>query len=1063
MTPVNPDSDLLDGPGPGPDGPELDDGVPARPSLTGHHRVTAVLVAHDGQRWLPEVLDAISAQERRVDRLLAADTGSRDATATILTEALAHGVLDALVTLPRDTGFGTAVARALRGTIGQAPVSGDPVADWLWLLHDDLAPGPAALFELLLAAEGDPQAAILGPKLRGWADPRLLREAGFSVTRGGRRWTGLDRTERDQGQHDGTREVLAVSTAGMLVRRDVWESLGGLDPALPFFRDDLDLCWRAWSGGHHVLAVTDAVGAHAEALGTSRRLPDAGPSRAHRSDRAAAVFTMLADVPAWRVPLTILALLTGTAVRSLGYLLAKVPGLALDELAGALGVLARPGRLRSARRRRASDTRSPWAPVRGLLAPRWAPVRLAVETLGSGLVGPGRLAGAETAELLDERRGRPARRVLTRPGVLVVLGLVLVTLVAGRDLIGHGRLVGGALLPAPDGARALWASYVAGWHPVWLGSTSPAPPYLAVLALVGTVLLGKASAAVELVVFGAVPMAGWGAYVALGRLSRARALRVWGAVAYALTPTATGALAAGRLGTLVAVALLPWLALAARRVVTGGPGGRSSAGLRAAWGTGLLLAVLTAFVPLAWVLAAVLATAAAVTVLRGWRSLRLLVVLAVPLAVLLPWTVELIRSPRLLLLEAGLPGPGLSDPHLSPVAVLLAHPGGPGTTSVYVTVGLLAGGLAALLRPDRRRAVGAAWAVVGVGLVAGLVQTRLAFPAPGTSTSMVAWPGLPTAMVAGGLVAACVLAAQQAGGRLGRRSFGWRQPLVVLVVLAAVAAPVATGAWWVARGAGGPLTVRTPGVVPANVVLSAEGPLQTRTLMLSGSTRGALDYQLVRGAGPRLGDGDVVVAGPGMTLLDAAVAGLASGRGRGTVGQLASAGVGYVAVLSPVDPALASVLDATPGLDQVASPAGGRLWALADPGSRASIRTAASYTPVPAGVSGVRTTVPGGPSGRLLVLAESRAHGWQATLDGVPLAPTTVGGWAQAFRLPATGGTLDVRFVDPGRRWSLVAQLALLLVVVTLALPAARRPGAQTEDPDLPPARPVPVAARSLV
>ncbi|MHB1740731.1 MAG: hypothetical protein ACYCXA_14880, partial [Actinomycetes bacterium] len=64
---------------------------------------------------------------------------------------------------------------------------------------------------------------------------------------------------------------------------------------------------------------------------------------------------------------------------------------------------------------------------------------------------------------------------------------------------------------------------------------------------------------------------------------------------------------------------------------------------------------------------------------------------------------------------------------------------------------------------------------------------------------------------------------------------------------------------------------------------------------------------------------------------------------------------------------------------------------------------------------------------------------------------------------PATGGTLDVRFVDPGRRWSLVAQLALLLVVVTLALPAARRPGAQTEDPDLPPARPVPVAARSLV
>jgi len=60
---------------------------------------------------------------------------------------------------------------------------------------------------------------------------------GVSITNTGTRETGLETGEPDAGQHDWPRDVLAVSSAGMLVRRDVWDDLGGFDPALPVFND----------------------------------------------------------------------------------------------------------------------------------------------------------------------------------------------------------------------------------------------------------------------------------------------------------------------------------------------------------------------------------------------------------------------------------------------------------------------------------------------------------------------------------------------------------------------------------------------------------------------------------------------------------------------------------------------------------------------------------------------------------------------------------------------------------------------------------------------------------
>ncbi|MBI4940452.1 MAG: hypothetical protein HY830_06890, partial [Actinobacteria bacterium] len=84
------------------------------------------------------------------------------------------------------------------------------------------------------------------------------------------------------------------------------------------------------------------------------------------------------------------------------------------------------------------------------------------------------------------------------------------------------------------------------------------------------------------------------------------------------------------------------------------------------------------------------------------------------------------------------------------------------------------------------------------------------------------------------------------------------------------------------------------------------------------------------------------------------------------------------------------------------------------------------------------TTLEPGPPGRLLVLAERRDAGWAASVDGRPIAATTVDGWAQGFVLPQRGGRLVVRY-DTGLDGSTDgSRLALLVLAVLVALPLPR-------------------------
>jgi len=896
--------------------------------------VVALLVSHDGERWLPAVLKGLADQTHPVDHLLAVDTGSKDESVSLLEDA--PGV-ERVLRAPLTTSFPAAVRLGLDAA---AEAGLDP--EWVWLLHDDANPDPGCLAALLAAAEADPGADLLGPKLREWPSLRRLLELGVTISDTGRRETGLERGEYDQGQHDQVRTVLAVNTAGMLVRRRVLESLGGLDDALPLFGNDIDLGWRAAQAGHRTIVVPQAVVFHAEAAHRGlRRTPLTG-RHTHYQERRAALFTLLANAPGRSLPFRTVRLALGTVLRVLGFLLVRAVGEALDELAALISVYAHPGEVRAARRRRREQRGGPPADVRQLLAPRWLPYRHGLDFLGdlvsalslqaSDVAERRRLAAAEAdpssfaarrptpsdEDTLEDDSGVVARFV-TNPVAMLLAAFVLLALVGSRAAF--GTLVGGGLSPVPSGAGEWWRLYLASWHEIGSGTAVPAPAYVLPLALLATLLLGSAKAAVTAVMVLAVPVALWGAWRFLrvvGRLvspaGASRWLVLLGATTYALVPVASGAWGDGRLGVVVSAAALPWLAHAA----LGFADPTAQRRWRAAWRTGVLLALVSAFTPVAWlvtVAVGLVVLAAATLVVRSavrdrsvWGPPATAVGL-VPL-LLAPWWIPAVveSAAEGLLLDVGRL-PGASVEGLGLLAGRFADLGAP------LAVGLVPPVLAVLALVPRatRVPVLVCWLVAvvtaAVAAVLGGVSLDLAAVtvSPGTGFLLV--------LLQGAFVVAAVIGAQGLLARVDRPEGPGTLARGAVAVLAVVAASVPlTGLAWFVAGGHAHLDEDPAGGIPAYMLQSAETGPEHGILVVRGTVGDGLTYEVRRGDGVTLGEDEVLDLSPEDTGLSDAVRELASRPTPDLVTELADRGIEYVVLPAPADGDVAASLDATGGL-----------------------------------------------------------------------------------------------------------------------------------------------------
>lgn len=1032
----------------------------ATSSRTRHpgHVVTAIVICRNGAKLLPKTLDALADQVCRADRIVAVDLGSTDRTVAVATDRLGSQYV---TQIDPASGVAAAVAAGLellggrpeRRSRDQAPV------EWLWVLHDDSAPEPDALDELLLRVVQSPSVWLAGPKVLDW-NGSLLLQAGLSIDAAGHIDTGLDRREPDQGQRDDADEVLAVGVAGSLVRRDVWDTLGGADAHLAGYGEEIDLGWRVNAAGGRVVVVPRAVLRHSgESCGGDT---SGAPVRSLAARRRNGMRVVLANTATWLVPLLLLRYVIVGLLQSIALVvLSRRPREAAAELMALGELLTAPGAILASRRSRAASREVSYSDLRRLFPPsgRWlstlittrphpgaapdAPLlrrRVAVES------GP---VSEDVESLADEISA--VGEFLRRPASVLLIAMGLLSLVADRHVL-SGTLHGGRLLNLPAGAGDLWSSYFSGWHPSGVGSTTPAPPSTALLALLSTVLLGKTWLAIDVIVLGAVPLAALSAFTSLRIVTTAVRIRIWVSVVYALLPAVTGAVSSGHLDVIVAAIVLPRVA---RSIALAWRGDAHGALRARTVRAGLWLAIAAAFAPLLWLIAAVVCGGALATsyfwpsepadgaeAAFGDRLRATGGILAVPLIVLLPWTWHVVAHPGLLISGSGLPEFYSSRSAPSGILLALLHAGGPGQPPFWIGIPIVGAVVLGLQRDSRVATARIGAAVFLLGVLLAILVTRGAGVTPGFSSTR-HWPGLALLVAGSGALLTAVIAAVGARPALRDQSFGWRQPTAVGVVGLALVATVTLVAGWLIRGVGGPLQGGDPVALPLYVQYELAVPTDGRALMLGGDPH-LVHYALIRSPrGPVLGSGDLPASGTAASRasshLALAVQDLVAGR-PGAGAELVPFGINYV--VAPVHTArrIAPQLGRASTLSVIPVPsatvwhstlATGELTVLSGTAADAATHGQVPATAPTQVLQGNGSSVDAaGTTKRILVLAEPAESRWTATLNGKSLQRTTAYGWAQAFVLPPNAGKVRVRFDSGGRHWWLVIELLGLVGVI---------------------------------
>lgn len=175
------------------------------------------------------------------------------------------------------------VARVMERTVNDGFAGGCragadiAVGRWLLFLNPDAVIAPDAIQALFGCARRHPNAGIVGGRFvhaDGSADPRswwgrpsfwsvlcfalglttLLRGNAMFDPESSRPWSANPQEERS---------APIVTGALMLVQRDLWDELGGFDPAFFMYGEDTDFCLRAIARGCRPMVTAGAVCVHA--------------------------------------------------------------------------------------------------------------------------------------------------------------------------------------------------------------------------------------------------------------------------------------------------------------------------------------------------------------------------------------------------------------------------------------------------------------------------------------------------------------------------------------------------------------------------------------------------------------------------------------------------------------------------------------------------------------------------------------------------------------------------------------------------------------------------------
>jgi len=238
-------------------------GTGLRARNTTYPRVSIIVLNWNGLEDTIECLESLKKTDYPNYEVLVVDNASPGDDAEVLNAKYADYVH--VIANDRNYGFSEGNNIGIRYAL-------DKQSDYVFLLNNDTVVDPGFLSALVVVAEGENRAGILGGKIYYYSSPNRLQSVGGKI-----HWRlGLFRDyggHEDVGQYDRVAERDFVYATAMLIKREVIERTGFLDSSLFFGMEDYDYCARAARAGFRVMYVPGAKVWHKQ--GASRRkLPD---------------------------------------------------------------------------------------------------------------------------------------------------------------------------------------------------------------------------------------------------------------------------------------------------------------------------------------------------------------------------------------------------------------------------------------------------------------------------------------------------------------------------------------------------------------------------------------------------------------------------------------------------------------------------------------------------------------------------------------------------------------------------------------------------------------------
>jgi GT2 family glycosyltransferase len=856
--------------------------------------VSAVVLSHDEPVSLTRVLDQLSKQTISPSRILVVDSSKTQAAPTSGFETLK---------LNHRTSFALSIEAAVKHLATDG---------YIWILHDDSAPDAQALEKLLKEIELSPSLAVVGPKQVDWDDPKLIKQMGLTLTRGGKLFSRV-RGEFDQGQHDHLEDVMAVGTAGALVNLEKYRALGGFDPKAPPLAADVDFSIRARLSGGRVAIAPDSKIAHQMLSMNGKRSRSwlgGSPAQAIRHAEfylALSYASFLGFVLGW------LLLVPFAILNSFLLLVRKRAGSIPAELAAAATTFMQLGKILSSRARIRRTTSARLRSLASLRATRQE--QKSSNQRAKDQEVSTQLLAAHARGDNDEITQSPNSGFLSSGAIWFALGLVALNVMWLPTNI---AVSGSGVIPLSSNWLEVFGQAGSMNQSLGLGFVAAADPFSWVLAIVSAPLFFQPSLAITIALFLSSAIAFTGMFLLSGRITRSNPLRITAALTYALWPALTASVTDTRIAQVLAIILLPYLAHSIAKIADLGISNPGS--FVSTWSqvgvSGILLALIAASSPVLGLTLIVLIVGLAIA--RTSKLMPLLFSTGLTLVWFIPVALERLNSvsPLAILMSPGAGSPSALEsnwtlPFFGFGFDSLAF-------GLFVSVPVLVLALVALLTPGAKSALGL-WVVAISALAVAFVGAGVNFNF-GQVTSVNLELSSVLALYGLAIIAAFL---QLSAASQALRSIAISMVLVLGIAPAAFA--MATNPPTVSYSDG-----RT---VPSIIQADADSGMFVRTLKL-GAGEDSVSAELIQGSGVKLeklstafqiANSGLSDENPQYPVLGQLVANLVSANGADVLTPLEEFGIGYILVF-PADRDLQMALDSTRGLESIGETDFGQLW-----------------------------------------------------------------------------------------------------------------------------------------